>query len=110
MYLLENLTNLMQERNINRSELAKEIGIAPSTINSWYNRSYENISLQTLLKLSAYFNITMEELVNGRYNSIVFSAKDYSRTELKAIQDFSTFIKNTRIEIANEITIDPDNL
>ena len=105
MYLLENLTKLMQEKNINRSELAKEIGVSSSTINSWYNRSCENISLQTLLKLSKYFNITMEELVNGKYNSIVFSEKDYSKNELKAIKNFSDFIKNTREEIAEEFHI-----
>lgn len=106
MYLLENLTRLMQEHNINRSELAKSIGVSPSTINSWYNRSCENISLQTLLKLSSYFNVTMEELVNGSYNSIVFSGKDYSTNELKAIKDFSDFIKNTKKEISKELLID----
>lgn len=105
MYLLENLTELMKEKNINRSELAKEIGISASTINSWYNRSCENISLQTLIKLSTYFNISIEELVNGRYNSIIFSEKDYTKTELKAIKDFGSFIKNTRIEIADELHI-----
>lgn len=103
MYLLENLTELMQEKNINRTELAKAIGISASTINSWYNRSCENISLQTLLKLSSYFNITMEELVNGRYHSIVFTDKDYSKNELKAIKDFSLFLKNTRNDINNDI-------
>lgn len=105
MYLLENLTKLMKEKDINRSELAKEIGLSSSTINSWYNRSCENISLQTLLKLSKYFNITMEELVNGKYTSIVFSEKEYSQNELKAIKNFSNFIKNTREEIAKEIYI-----
>ena len=65
MRLLENLTFLMQEKNMNRTELAKEIGIAPSTINSWYNRNCDNISLSTLIKLSGSFNISMEELING---------------------------------------------
>jgi transcriptional regulator with XRE-family HTH domain len=105
MYLLENLTKLMKEKEINRSELAKEIGLSSSTINSWYNRSCENISLQTLLKLSKYFNISMEELVNGKYTSIVFSEKEYSKNELKAIKNFSNFIKNTREEIAKEFYI-----
>lgn len=102
MNLLQNLTELMNEKNMNRTELAKEIGIAPSTINSWYNRSCDNISLQTLLKLSKYFNITMEELVHGQYNSIVFSAKDYSNIELKAIKNFSDYIKNVKEELEKE--------
>lgn len=97
MNLTSNLTYLMKEKNINRTELAKEIGIAPSTINSWYNRSCENISLQTLLKLSEYFNISIEDLVNGNYNSLTFTEKDFSKNELAAIKNFSEFIKTTRI-------------
>lgn len=98
MYLLENLTSLMNERNINRSELAKAIGIAPSTINSWYNRSCENISLQTLLKLSRYFNISMETLVNGEpVNCVCFVKNDYTEKELQIIRQFGDFIKGNRI-------------
>lgn len=99
MGFLENLNELMKEKNLNRTELAKEIGIAPSTINSWYNRSCDNISLQTLLKLSNYFEITMEELVHGHYHSIVFSTKDYSLTELQAIKNFSNYIKSIKEEL-----------
>ena len=104
MNLLQNLSELMKEKNMNRTELAKELGIAPSTINSWYNRSCENISLQTLLKLSRYFNITMEELVHGHYNSIVFSSKDYSDTELKAIKSFGDYLKSVKEELEKEST------
>lgn len=102
MNLLENLTELMKQKNINRTELAREIGIAPSTINSWYNRSCDNISLQTLLKLSGYFEISMEELVHGDHTSIVFSTKDYSVNELKAIKNFSDYIKNVKEELIKE--------
>ena len=106
MNLLNNLTYLMKKKNINRSELAKEIGIAPSTINSWYNRSCENISLQTLLKLSNYFNISIEELVHGNHQTIVFTEKDYTKHELNAIINFSIFLKDSRpdrLEIAEEL-------
>lgn len=104
MNLISNLTSLMNEKNINRTELAKEIGVAPSTINSWYNRSCENISLQTLLKLSKFFNISIEELVHGTYKSVTFTEKDFSKSELKAILNFSKFIKTTRLELADELT------
>lgn len=103
MNLLNNLTGLMNAKNINRSELARNIGIAPSTINSWYNRSCDNISLQTLLKLSQFFQVSIEELVNGECGSITFTEKDYTQNELKAIVNFSEFIKTTRIEISNEL-------
>ena len=98
MKLLENLTFLMQEKNINRTELAREIGIAPSTINSWYNRNCDNISLSTLMKLSAYFKISMEDLVNGPKKSVIFDELEYTKSELKIIRKFGDFIKENRTE------------
>ena len=99
MRLLENLTYLMQEKNLNRTELAKEIGIAPSTINSWYNRNCDNISLSTLIKLSGYFNISMEELINGYpAQTVVFDELEYTTSELKIIKKFGDFIKENRQE------------
>lgn len=99
MRLLENLTYLMKEKNINRTELAKQIGIAPSTVNSWYNRNCDNISLSTLIKLSGYFNISMEELINGNpAQSVVFDELEYTKSELKLIRKFGDFIKENRQE------------
>ena len=99
MRLLENLTYLMKEKNINRTELAKQIGIAPSTVNSWYNRNCDNISLSTLIKLSGYFNISMEELINGNpAQSVVFDELEYTISELKIIRKFGDFIKENRQE------------
>lgn len=99
MRLLENLTYLMKKKNINRTELAKQIGIAPSTVNSWYNRNCDNISLSTLIKLSRYFNISMEELINGNpAQSVVFDELEYTKSELKLIRKFGDFIKENRQE------------
>lgn len=98
MKFLENLTKLMEQKNINRSELAREIDIAPSTVNSWYNRSFENISLKTLLKLSKFFNKTIEELVHGNTNVITFTEKRFTKAELNAIINFSEFLIDNRIE------------
>ena len=99
MNLLENLDRLMEHKKLNRTELAKEVGIAPSTINSWYSRGCENVTLKVLLKIANYFNITIEELVNGKsITEITFSTKDFSISELKAIVDFSEFLKMQRGE------------
>ena len=99
MNLLENLDKIMEHKKMNRTELAKAIGIAPSTINSWYSRCYENVTLKTLLKVSAYLNVSIEELVNDNpIKEITFSSKDFDESELKAIIDFSEFLKNKRSE------------
>ena len=55
MEFLKNLERLMYSQNMNRSDLARACGLSTSTVNSWWNRGCENISLQTLLKLSRCF-------------------------------------------------------
>ncbi len=44
MDFLTNLDFLLKSHNMKRADLAREIGIAPSTINSWYARGSEWIS------------------------------------------------------------------
>jgi len=65
MKFLENLSDLLHVNNMSRSDLARAINISPSTVNSWFNRSCENVSLKTLVDIAKYFNITLDELVNG---------------------------------------------
>lgn len=99
MDLLENLDRLMKQKKLNRRQLAKEVGIPASTISSWYNRGYENVTLKVLSKIAAYFSISIEELVNGRaVKEITFSSNEFSENELKAILDFSEFLKSKRSE------------
>lgn len=99
MDLLDNLDKLMKQKKLNRRQLAKEVGIPASTINSWYNRGYENATLKALAKVAAYFNISIEELVNSRpVREITFSSNEFSENELKAILDFSEFLKSKRGE------------
>lgn len=87
----------MAEYRINRSELARACSLSTSTVNSWWNRSCENISLQTLMKLATYFNVSLEELVNGPSKTeLVYTQKDYSAEELEAIDNFAKFIKFQR--------------
>ena len=96
MNFLHNLENLMENKKINRSELAKAIGIAPSTINAWYTKDYKGITLKNLSKLASFFDVSMEALVYGEKPSLTFTLENYSEAELKAIHDFSQYIKEAR--------------
>ena len=98
MNFLNNLENLMENKKINRSELAKAIGIAPSTINAWYTKDFKGITLKNLSKLSSYFDVSMEALVYGEKPSLTFTLDNYSEAELKAIHDFSQYIKGNRLD------------
>ena len=97
MNFLHNLENLMNEKKINRSELAKAIGVAPSTINAWYTKDFKGITLKNLSKLASFFDVSMEALVYGEKPSLTFTLDNYSEAELKAIHQYSEFIKGNRL-------------
>ena len=97
MNFLQNLECLMENRKINRSELAKAIGVAPSTINAWYTKDFKGITLKNLSKLASYFDVSMEALVYGEKLSLTFTLDNYSEAELKAIHQYSEFIKGNRL-------------
>jgi DNA-binding Xre family transcriptional regulator len=99
MNFLINLDYLLTVNKMTRSELARKIEIAPSTINAWYTKDYKGITLKNLVKLSKCFDITIEDLVNGDIKSLSFTSDNYSDSELKAIKDFSEYLKRSR---ANE--------
>lgn len=110
MSFLKNLEALMLKRNINRSELARGMGVSASTVNSWWNRSCENISLQTLIKISNYFGITLEELVNGTASEVfIFDTNEFKNYELYAIYNFAQFLKDNRGELAKVFTLPDTN-
>jgi len=93
---LHNLDYLLHINKMSRAELARTIGIAPSTINAWYTKDYKGITLKNLVKLSNCFEITIEDLVNGDITSLSFTTENYTESELRAIKDFSDYIKRSR--------------
>lgn len=96
MKFLYNLDFLLVTYNMTRSELARRADIAPSTVNSWYSKDYRGVTLKNLLKLSRYFDISIEDLVNGDVRSLMFTIDNFSEAELKAIKDFSDYLKKNR--------------
>ena len=97
MYFLNNLERLMDTYNMSRSDVAKACGISYSCISSWWNRGYENVSMQTLLKLSNCFNCTIEELVHGAPDkTLVYTTNEFSESELKLISLYANYLKSLR--------------
>ena len=97
MNFLNNLEYLLTINKMSRAELARRIGIAPSTINAWYTKDYKGITLKNLVKLCNCFEVTLEDLVNGDINNLLFTSDNYTDSELKAIKDFSDYIKRSRV-------------
>ena len=117
MEFLRNLEQLMASYNMNRNDLAKACGISYSAVSSWWNRGYENVSMQTLIKLSKCFNCSLEELVHGvkriyslpEYGEaeygLVYTTKEFTQNELKLISLYANYLKTLR---EKEVT-DDDN-
>ena len=47
------------------SVLAKESGVPYTTIDGFYKKGWDNVKLSTLLKLAAYFEVSVDYLVSG---------------------------------------------
>lgn len=93
-----NLDLLLKENNMKRADLARVLGVAPSTINSWYARSSDKVNINLLRKIAAYFNVSLEVLVNGtNFTSVHFTEYEYTKEELELIANFGKFVKESRL-------------
>ena len=62
MEFLLKLDSLMENRKLNKRRLSLQSGIPYTTIDGWYKRGYENISMSTFKTLCAFFGVTMESM------------------------------------------------
>lgn len=99
MDFLTNLKVLLKANGMTRSDLARAIDVAPSTINSWYARGSEKVSITILRKIAVYFNVSLEVLINGdTITSIHFTEYEYTKQELELIKNYGKFLKESRLE------------
>ena len=87
MNLLKNLDYLLRVNNLTRAQLSRELNIAPSTINKWFSKGCENISLRFLIKLSEYFGVSIDDLVHRDLE------KNESEKDLRLVQSIYRLIR-----------------
>ena len=87
MNLLKNLDYLLRVNNLTRAQLSRELNIVPSTINTWFSKGCENISLRFLIKLSEYFGVSIDDLVHRDLE------KDESEKDLRLVQSIYRLIR-----------------
>ena len=98
MDFLTNLDFLLKSHNMKRADLARAIGVAPSTINSWYARGSEKVNIKVLKAIANYFNISLEVLINGdMFTSVHFTEYEYTKQELELISNFGKMLKESRL-------------
>ncbi len=98
MNFLEKLDFLLAQRNMNKLQLSKATGIPYTTIDSFYKKGYDNIKLSTLLKLSNYFQCTLDYLVDDNSEEI------NNITDINANQPQDTTILTELYEVAKSLS------
>lgn len=104
------LQQLRKEKNITAKQLSELTGIGFSTIKQ-YEGKFRSPSLDNLYVLSQFFNVPIEYLAGFSDDKEVYqldSTKiptDYSDLELLFIQHFSKANKETKLIVANLITL-----
>lgn len=80
--LLDRITDLMEQSGIKAKQLTTELGISNSSFTDW-RKGKGSPSLDTVAKISDYFNVSIDYLVRGEE----FSSRD--ETETAKMLDFS---------------------
>ena len=101
MGLTDKLDILMKERNINKSELARESGVPYTTIDGFYKKGSENAKLSTLKKLCSYFDCSLDYLADDNVNeprtmAAHFDGDEYTEEEITKIKEYAAFVKANR--------------
>jgi len=103
MSFTEKLDKLMAEKRITKAILSREADIPYTTIDGFYKKGCDNIKLSTLRKLAAYFNCSLDYLVDDDSDNNVsstiaahFSGDEFTEDELDEIRQFAEFVKNRK--------------
>lgn len=62
MTLLEKISFLMDENNLNKRQLSLQIGLSYSTVDNLWKRNTDSMRLPTFIKICHFFNVTMESM------------------------------------------------
>ena len=63
MLIYKKIDNLLQKKQINRKEMCIETNIPYSTYSNMYTRKSESISMRAIVKMSNFFNVTVDYLM-----------------------------------------------
>ena len=62
MTLLEKIDYLLSENKLNKRKLSMQAEIPYSTVDGWYKRGYENMTLTVFKKLCSFFQVDMTSM------------------------------------------------
>ena len=84
MNLGENIYRLRTERNLSQGALAEALEVSRQSVRKWENNS-ATPELDKLMKMSALFGVTLDELVSGKESESGSPQKETPQKEVAAI-------------------------
>lgn len=92
------LNDLLIKRNMNASELAAQVGIAPTTIYSMIKRDSKKADIEVLIKIAKILNVPVEYFGDEEPTTLAahFDGDDFTEDELEEIRQFAEFVKNRK--------------
>lgn len=94
------LNDLLNERKITVTDLARKIDIAPSTIYSIIQRNNKKVDIDVLIKISKILGVNVEYFSDIAEEPITiaahFDGDEYTEEELDEIKQFAEFVKAKR--------------
>lgn len=92
MNFLKNLDYLLYTHHMTRADLGRAIDIAPSTINSWFNRSSDGVALKSLVKIADYFNVTLDNLVTDDLTAHTAGSSKLDESEVARLKRLLAYV------------------
>jgi transcriptional regulator with XRE-family HTH domain len=110
MSMTEKLDLLMNERGINKSELAQQSGVPYMTIVNFYKVGTENVKRSTLLKLAKFFGVSLDYLADDEVTErtitpeIVGAAAHFDPGKLtpEAIEEYNRLVEYLAFKYKDE--------
>ncbi len=94
------LSKLLELNNMNPNELARKVGVAPTTIYSMIKRDSKKADIEVLLKIADILGVTVEYFVDEEVKPTTlaahFDGDEYTEEELEEIRQFAEFVKNRK--------------
>ena len=95
---IKNLTSLLIRKHLTQAQLAKELGVTPSTVSMWLNGT--NVPrIDMIRKIATVFDVSPASLL-GWDESITmaahFEGDEFTQEELEEIKRYADFVKSRR--------------
>lgn len=93
------LSDLLSERHMTVTELARKINVAPTTIYSIIQRNNKKVDIDVLLDIADILGVEAEYFRDSESQHTIaahFDGDEYTEEELEEIKKFAAFVKAKR--------------